>query len=96
MGRIRRDDGIIEIYSFYLEGVYGTHTGTASSLGERKQERAQRELSEQERELKRRRDEALIDRAIRKAERLQKIRKWTYIAVVVIYLAAVGLYFMLR
>ncbi|MGI6468258.1 MAG: hypothetical protein GXZ09_05390 [Syntrophomonadaceae bacterium] len=61
-----------------------------------KQERAQRELSEQERELKRRRDEALIDRAIRKAERLQKIRKWTYIAVVVIYLAAVGLYFMLR
>ena len=58
-----------------------------------KQERAQRELSEQERELKRRRDEALIDRAIRKAERLQKIRKWTYIAVVVIYLAAVGLYF---
>jgi len=61
-----------------------------------KLERAQQETSAEERALKRRRDEALIDKAIKKAERLHKIRKWTYIGVVVIYLTAVVLYFILR
>ncbi len=46
-----------------------------------KLERGQRELSDEERELKRRRDEARIDKAIKKTARLEKIRKWTYIAV---------------
>ncbi|HCF49945.1 MAG TPA: hypothetical protein DER60_06665 [Syntrophomonas sp.] len=61
-----------------------------------KLERGQRELSDEERELKRRRDEARIDKAIKKTARLEKIRKWTYIAVVAVYLTAVVLYFIMR
>lgn len=61
-----------------------------------KQAREQRVLTPEEVELKRRRDEARIDKAIKKTARLEKIRKWTYIAVVAIYVISGALYLYYR
>lgn len=61
-----------------------------------KQERAEQVLSAEELELKRRRDQARIDKAIMKTARLENVRKWTYIAVVAVYVIAVAWYFLLR
>lgn len=61
-----------------------------------KQEKAQRVLTSEELEEKRRRDEIRIDKAIKKTARLENVRKWTYIAVVAVYLIAVAVYFLSR
>lgn len=61
-----------------------------------KQAIAMQGLTPEEQELKRRRDEARIDKAIKKTARMEKIRKWTYIVVVAIYLTAAAIYLYLR
>ncbi|MGI6435873.1 MAG: hypothetical protein ACOX0F_11025 [Syntrophomonadaceae bacterium] len=61
-----------------------------------KLERAQKELTEEEQELRRQRDEARIEKAIKKTARMEKMRKWVFIGVVAVYLLAIILYFLLR
>lgn len=61
-----------------------------------KLERAQKALTAEEQALKRQRDEARIDKAIKKTARMEKMRKWVFIGVVAFYLLAIVLYFLWR